>query len=65
MLLEAALRTEHSVRNSQCSAEGRPPMPSWLTGGELQDILSCVNRFGESASFRIGGGEGSENDRFR
>ena len=40
-------------------------MPSWLSDGELQDILSCVNRFGESASFRIGGGEGSENDRFR
>jgi len=62
MPLEAALRTEHSVRSSQASSGDRPPMPSWLTGGELQDILRCVNRFGESPSFRIGGGEGSEND---
>src|SRR5439155_26781701 len=44
------------------------PMPSWLTVGKLQDILSWVNRFGETQfphRRRRGFGERSDLDDLR
>src|SRR5438477_7967691 len=69
MLLEAALRTEHSVRNSQCSAGDRPLMPSWLTDGELQDIFDLRQSLRRIGQFphrrRRGFGERSDLDDLR